>query len=236
MLLKNNEIHIWWLDFTNFKDIDNRLKSTLSMDELKRAERFKFHQDTTRFIYARGALRYLLSAYLQREPDTIEFSYNQYGKPSLIINQQILINFNLSHSHQMIMYAFNRIHPLGVDIEFIQANSNHLNIAKRYFSQTEYNLLLATPPAQRTDNFYHLWARKEAALKADGKGLYQSLNSFSLSEIFKPENLTLNNANWLIQSLKFHPQYAAAIAHRPSQIITQMKILADSQNLLNNLF
>ena len=60
------------------------------------------------------------------------------------------------------------IHPslaVGIDIERIKLMTD-LTLAKRYFTDTEYQALLQIDESLQTDAFYFLWAAKEAIIKA----------------------------------------------------------------------
>jgi 4'-phosphopantetheinyl transferase len=49
-------------------------------------------------------------------------------------------------------------------------------IAENYFTQNEYRQFISRNKLERLDLFYKLWSRKEAVLKALGKGLLLPLD------------------------------------------------------------
>lgn len=77
----HDEVHVWRvsLDETHA----TKLQSLLDEDERQRAARFRFNEHRNRFVIARGALRSILSRYLETEPTALKFSYGDYGKPAL---------------------------------------------------------------------------------------------------------------------------------------------------------
>ena len=54
------------------------------------------------------------------------------------------------------------------------------SIAQRYFTAAEALELRSLPPEHQPAAFYHLWVRKEAYLKATGRGLSARLDRFEV--------------------------------------------------------
>jgi len=157
------------------------LKS-LVPDERQRAERFRFERDRRRFIVAHGVLRDILGRYLKCSPAQVSFSYNQYGKPALAQESEAIgLRFNMSHSHEVALYALTRAREVGVDVELLREDFASLEIAERFFSRSEVALLNSLAPELRTDGFFNCWTRKEAYIKALGEGLSHPLDRFAVS-------------------------------------------------------
>ena len=91
------------------------------------------------------------------------------------------LRFNLAHSHELALYAFTRGREIGVDIEYLRALPDADQIADRFFSARENATLQALPASQRRQAFFNCWTRKEAYIKAIGKGLSQPLDQFEVS-------------------------------------------------------
>jgi 4'-phosphopantetheinyl transferase len=144
------------------------LYRTLSQTERQHYAQFHFQADKIRYLVGRAGLRHLLGGYLHQMPQDIVFAETDKGKPYLPHTD---LQFNLSHAHQCIVYAFAREHAVGIDIEYHQPSRDFLSIAKHYFTPAEYHTLLMTPQAQQSNLFYFYWTRKEALLKAWGLGL-----------------------------------------------------------------
>ncbi len=180
--LAANEVDVWRAQLELPSSNMQGLKSTLTDDELERAKRFSFETDRQLFIAARGILRSILSRYITIHPDNLRFYYNQYGKPYLDpeINPDLL-NFNLSHCGGLALYAIARNREVGVDVERVRSDFQFEEIAKRFFSLNELAVLSTTPAEKRLEAFYTLWTRKEAFIKANGKGLSLPLESFDVS-------------------------------------------------------
>jgi 4'-phosphopantetheinyl transferase len=177
-----DEIHVWQADMARSDEERARWEATLSPDEKERADRFHFMKDRNRFVVARGLLRELLGRYLRQAPASLEFSYGEYGKPSLSgENASSGLCFNLSHSSDLAVYAIAGERNLGIDVEHIRPEAAGDRIAERFFSAREVNDLRTLPAEARVEGFFHCWTRKEAYLKATGMGLQIALGSFAVS-------------------------------------------------------
>jgi len=182
LILADHEVHVWRAGLELPSSQVQRLRGILTDDELDRADRFSFEIDRQRFIAARGTLRSILSRYIGIYPSHLHFYYNQYGKPFLAPEfSSYLLNFNLAHSGNMTLYAITRNMEIGVDIERVRSDFEYEEIAKRFFSVNEVAILHAIPTEKKLEAFYNCWTRKEAYIKAHGKGLTLPLDSFEVS-------------------------------------------------------
>src|SRR5579884_1051521 len=220
LLLNQEEVHVWraWLDLPQPKI--EVLEPTLSDDERIRARRFHFARDRIHFIAARGQLRAIVGRYLAREPQSLSFTYNAYGKPSLAgISRDKELSFNMSHAGNIALLAIARNPVLGIDIEYIQRQMEWESIAERFFSPYEVRVLKAVPPAMRHIAFFNCWTRKETYIKARGMGLSLALDSFDVSLAPGEPARLLNireegqdSANWSLYELYPGDDYIAALA------------------------
>ena len=182
LILADNEVHVWRAQLELPSSQVQWLRGILTDDELDKANRFYFEIDRQRFIAARGILRSILSRYITIYPGHLRFSYNQYGKPFLAPDfSSTLLNFNLSHSGSVALYAITRNMEIGVDVERVRSGFEYEEIAKRFFSVNEVAVLRTIPTEKKLEAFYHCWTRKEAYIKAHGKGLSMPLDSFDVS-------------------------------------------------------
>jgi 4'-phosphopantetheinyl transferase len=176
------DVHLWRASLDCDAPVLSRLETTLSPDELARANRFVFPIDRSHFVAARGILRELLGAYLRLPPAELKFRYGNHGKPALDANASDAdLQFNLSHSGGVAIYAFSLGRRLGVDVEQIRPQRAGEDIARRYFAAREVTELQALPAHLRTQGFFLCWTRKEAYVKAHGAGLSLPLDSFTVS-------------------------------------------------------
>lgn len=167
----------------------------LTDHEINKIHRYKAEQAQHNALQVRLALRAVLSLHSHVLPQQWQFEYGDKGKPSLAIEQftQTGLHFNLSHSGDWLMIGVLPCANLsslnvvdnavlfGLDIERLRANTNIKPILNHYFSANEVADLIALPEALQRQRFFDLWTLKEAYIKATGKGLAQSLSSFSFS-------------------------------------------------------
>ena len=220
LILADNEIHVWRAGLELPVSQLQRLRGALTVDELERANRFSFQIDRQRFIAARGTLRSILSRYITITPSHLRFHYNRYGKPFLAAEFSAhLLNFNLSHSGSMALYAITRKMEVGVDVERVRSDVDYEEIAERFFSANEVAILRTMPTEKKLDAFYTCWTRKEAYIKAHGKGLSLPLDSFDVSFApWEPSILLITkdeareSSHWRLLDLKPGLGYVGALA------------------------
>jgi 4'-phosphopantetheinyl transferase len=134
--------------------------------------------------------------------DLNSITYNQYGRPLLSEN----IDFNISHSGNYVMCALSDEGNIGVDIEEIKAID--VTQFKKFITSDELALI------QNSENslteFYELWAKKEAVMKAEGRGL-----SIPLKDIKIENNIALSPyGTWHLHKIEIDPGYSAYLADK----------------------
>lgn len=217
IILEADELHLWCTSLDPEGDHLKALRELLSDDERERAARFKFWRDQRRYMVGRGILRLLIGRYLSVDPQSIEFHYNEFGKPYLPAED---LKFNLAHCRDLILYGFCLNADVGVDLECIRPIVDAPGIASRFFSQGENKVLLDTPEEQRTELFLSYWTLKEAYIKAVGQGLSYPLDKFevSLPETEAPSIFTshdkIGDTIWSLFSLSPESGCVAAVAAR----------------------
>ncbi len=218
--LEAHEIHIWRANLEISPEQVNYLQTLLSEAEFNRAARFKFPQLQQRFIAAKGTLRILLSKYLGCSPKTVVFSYGSHGKPELVskIFRSEPLYFNQSDTNLFALYAFTKINPVGVDIEWIRNDIEALSLAERFFAPNETIALQSQPPEQQITAFFRIWTRKEAFIKAIGEGLSFPLHDFEVNldkNFAKLKSIhadTLKATKWTLEDLQPSEDYIGAVA------------------------
>jgi 4'-phosphopantetheinyl transferase len=191
-----------------------RFIELLDPDELSRANRFHFEKDRKHFVVARGFLRVLLGRYLDSDPKQLKFTYGAYGKPAL---GEGLLRFNMSHSHGLALYALTEGRDIGVDVEYMRADFTSDDIARRFFSPFEVETLCGLPAEERVASFFRCWTRKEAYIKATGRGLSQPLDGFDVTlgpgdsaALLRTEDGS--HKRWSMANVEVGPGYAGALA------------------------
>jgi 4'-phosphopantetheinyl transferase len=185
--------------------------SLLSTSERVRADRRKRPQDRERSLQAHCAIRRILALQLGRDPRHLEFDTTAFGKPFLTRPAQDL-QFNLSHSGRHGLIAVAKGRSVGVDIEVRRPIGDLLGVALQIATPREAKFLKQLPTGQVHSAFFELWTRKEAMLKALGRGF--SVDPRELEVGIGPGRSYLNfdERIWTLESLAISSSVAAAAA------------------------
>jgi 4'-phosphopantetheinyl transferase len=180
--LSGHKVHVWQASLNASSLLIQRLQQFLTEEEVVRASRFAFERERHHFIVARGVLRAILSRYLRVDPGYLRFDTNAYGKPSLALPRgELRLNFNLAHSHELALYVFTYAGEVGIDVEYMRADFDFEELATSSFSPYEQSIFRALPEAAKQQAIFRCWTRKEAYIKAKGKGLSIPLDLFDVS-------------------------------------------------------
>jgi len=127
--------------------------------------------------------------------------------------------FNLSHSRSRALYCFSRGRKVGIDLEYIRSEIIEKLLNEHVFSSREATKLQALPKKEQIKAFFDCWTRKEAFVKAPGKGISIPMNQFEVSFVpGEPPRLlhiewsTEEPDLWEIVDLNLNGRYSAALA------------------------
>ena len=213
--LSAGDVHLWRIRLEQPDHLLEWFQKTMEPYELERAGRFHFERLQRHFVVSRGFLRHVLARYLAAKPEELRFAYNDYGKPSLAGENSL--RFNMSHSHEAALVGVALNAALGVDIEYIRADFATVEIARRFFSRLEVETFDSLPKEEQVAAFFRCWTRKEAYIKAIGKGLSQALDCFDVT-LAPGEPAALLRADeddassWSLSDIDVGPGYASALA------------------------
>lgn len=141
----------------------------LPADERWRAAAIVVPAVRRRFVRARAALRGILARETGLAPHALAIDYGAHGKPRL--PDRPGLHFNLSHSGELAVIATTSIGEVGIDLEALRPRSDLLPVARRFFAAHEADAVEACDGEARSRAFLRLWTRKEAVLKATGRGI-----------------------------------------------------------------
>lgn len=218
-MMPAHTVHVWHTALDLAEDAVNRLREHLPEEDRARAARFYFPRDARRWIVARSALRLLLARYTNVHPKQLRFRLNPWGKPALDMADGAL-RFNLAHSGDVALYAIARDAELGVDVEKVRGERACGEIVRRFFSPREVRAWTALDASARRDAFFRCWTRKEAYIKAVGRGLAIPLSSFDVSldpaeppALLDARDPSGRGRRWTFSEINpGRPGYAAALA------------------------
>ena len=155
--------------------------AVLTAAERERAARMRVGGPREEFIAGRGCLRRLLGGTLDLDPRTLILETGSHGKPFLRPNLGgTAPDFNVAHSHGVILIALSTVCAIGVDVEYVDPELEFHDIARTAFHADDLARLQRAPtPDEGLNAFYRCWTRKEAVAKADGRGLSLEPTSFA---------------------------------------------------------
>lgn len=180
-VLPNDEVHVWCVSPDKMHDSGQlaRFREMLSVEETARLARFVFGKHQHLYLVSHALVRSMLSAYAPVDSGGWRFVTNRYGKPSVAAPAEFRdLQFNLSHTDGLAACAVVRKSEIGIDVERVNRNIE-LDIATRYFADTEVAQLHAFPGGEQPVRFFDFWTLKEAYIKARGLGLSLPLKQFA---------------------------------------------------------
>lgn len=150
----------------------------LSEAEHARAGAFRREEDARTFCRTRVFLRRVLSRYLEVPPRELRIGQSKAGKPCLLDGANL--KFNLSHCPTTALLALTVDDDVGADVEDVQPVPGLARIAQEMLTAEEAGMILVAEEQECLVRFLRAWTRKEAILKALGKGLGLPSGSFSV--------------------------------------------------------
>lgn len=199
------------------------LLSILPQKDQDRILRFKRWQDRQihlagRLLLLKGLLEHGLPIGILESVKT-----NSYGKPFTTHN----IEFSLSNSGVCAVCAITDTPQIGIDVETIK-NIDISNF-KSIMSLDEWNDIQNAK--NKLTAFYSFWTKKEAILKADGRGFSVPLEQIHIGK----NSAIISNEPWFISEIPLEASYICHLATRnPVDTIYVQKIFPDNLNEIFN--
>lgn len=156
-------------------------------------------QDAQLSLLGRVLLQYGLEKYFNIKDYEIDKTSNH--KPFLKKQEE---HFNISHAGNLVICGISKLR-IGIDIEYIDPKINYLEF-KSQMTHNEFNKIQSSKDTIRS--FFSYWTEKEAILKAHGKGLLTSLESF---EVFQGQAL-IEHEKFYLREVFIHQEYKCCIA------------------------
>jgi 4'-phosphopantetheinyl transferase len=137
-----------------------------------------------------------------------EIKHTNYNRPYFPMSN---INFNITHSGEIVACAISSENRIGVDIEKIK----FIRVKDFRFQMTELEWKRITDSENQISAFYCYWTPKESVIKAIGGGLSIPLKSFEINE----NETSLCNQQWNLEELLIDTKYKCRMALMVNQII-----------------
>ena len=220
-LLSDGMVHLWQVPLCLPDTLLAALEKSLQDEE--RADCRHLHDaDKTRRVVSRGALRVLLSRYLDVHPRELSFGYGTYGKPFLASPRtSICLDFNVSQWADIVVIAAALSRSLGIDVERVRPVPELDSILSLHF-QEGVGFLGSTEGDERILRFLRIWTRIEASAKAFGRPLTDNLLSREALSYEEGGGIRLEHSGeWHLQDLQLPPRHVGALCARgfPCRIV-----------------
>lgn len=162
---------VWWAAPLSPSDAPG-LVEMLDPHERERLFRFRRTADQARYLTAHALTRRVLGTRLDQPPSSILIDRtcscgHPHGKPTIATGP----TFSMTHASTLVGVAVHD-RPVGLDVERVRPLSDLSSIAEFACSARE----TVTDATQ----FFRLWTRKEALLKATGAGLSSPMSAITL--------------------------------------------------------
>ncbi|WP_024834659.1 4'-phosphopantetheinyl transferase family protein [Ruminiclostridium josui] len=210
------------------------LKRLISDERKAKMERFLFKEDSIRCLLGEVIARYAICKNLNYKNEVISFKTDSNNKPYFPIASHSVF-YNISHSGDWVVCILSD-KPCGIDVELIKQTK--FDIAKRFFSPSEYENLMSQPEHYRTKYFFMLWTLKESYIKADGRGLSIPLDSFSFNidsgKISLSTKDTSNLSNYFFSQFEIDDNHIVSVCSE-EDCLSDKICLVTVQDILNTL-
>jgi len=197
-LLQAGIVDVWHVSLSAGTHYLAVLTNMLSSSERHYSDRYVRSADRHRAVVSRGLLRHLIGQYLAVAPNDVLISVGDHGKPFI----SHPMRFNVTHSGDVVAFAFCIGREVGIDVERIDPDINTMMLAQNVFSASELKQFEALTHHEQVSAFFVSWTRKEALLKALGDGLTKPLCGIEMSVGCSSQPL--------LQSVAWHPHGPAS--------------------------
>jgi 4'-phosphopantetheinyl transferase len=158
-------------------------------------QRYRRWKDRQAGLFGKLLLRQLLIRNGVDLEALTTYSVDAHGRPFI----DFAGDFNISHTDGRVIAAITDASRIGVDIEKIR-DLNPLEFT-RVFTSEEAELIGSEQKGNL--NFFNVWTKKEAAMKADGRGFY--LDAAKINTLNK--RVRIEEMDWLIEPLEVSAEH-----------------------------
>ena len=198
-----------FISYTNVNNINeekfNYYLKQLPKEFSENVLKFRFKNDRYNALFGKILLQESLKKNFNYTLDFAEVKFTKYQKPYLSDRY----SFNISHSGSFVVCGLTSENKIGIDIEKM-IDIDYIDF-KSVMTAHEWENLENSEDQKHY--FFDLWTKKEAVIKANGKGLNIDLKSI---EIFKDfANIdTEENENWYLKDFFISNGYKSCIASK----------------------
>ncbi|MEM8528929.1 MAG: 4'-phosphopantetheinyl transferase superfamily protein [Bacteroidota bacterium] len=196
-------IHVFYtyLDQPQHSELLKKYTNTLPLVFQERLSKFRRWQDQQASLLGRILLvKGVKQLYGCALPEIV---FGQYGKPLFKDGD---IHFNISHSHKLVVCAITKNSEIGIDVEY----QKPIDIQDFKFQMTDQEWQWISTVENSQAAFYEYWTKKEAVIKAVGKGFSADLKSFEVLD--GTDQMVLENQEWQLLEADIDADYLCHLA------------------------
>ncbi|ASR38159.1 4'-phosphopantetheinyl transferase [Prauserella marina] len=174
------DCEVWWARPLPGTDA---LTALLTSAERERYETYRREEDSRRFLTGRVLAKTAAGDRLGLPASSVEFDATcedcgkQHGPPRVVGGGVAL---SISHSGDRVGVAVTSGEPVGLDVETTKRNADDA-LLEYALNERETAELAGLSADERAAAFFVYWTRKEAVMKATGRGLRIPLRSLTIS-------------------------------------------------------
>lgn len=174
---------------------------------------FRRREDASNSLIGKIMLRDMAKQFFNI-PDILDhLVYSDFGKP--YINAPL--SFSISHSGNLVVCAISEKYQLGIDVE--QITEFEFEPFREYMSVKEWEQVrLSINPNKK---FLEFWTQKEAAIKADGRGLSIPFSRLNICKT----GIIIQSQYWHLLKLTLHSNYIYHLATDKITTLNDIKII-----------
>lgn len=178
---------VWWAE-----PVDGPgLRDLLDPAERQRYEGYRQEVDRRRFVTGRALAKQLVAERLGGEVAAVHFDAScadcakQHGPPRV---PGAALALSISHAGDRVGVAITDGAAVGLDVETTSRKVEQ-SLIDYALNETERAALAGLPEQRRAAGFFAYWTRKEAAMKATGRGLRIPVRSLTFAPPDEPARL-----------------------------------------------
>ena len=178
------EVQLWLVKVPAPQLGMDALLARLTPAERERADGKRVAAKKREYITGQASLRTLLGMQHGIDPMQVTYRRGVKGKPYLsdsCTQTAPRVQFNITHSGDMVMVAMALHTELGVDVEWHNERTDPHRVARRAFSERERETLCKLPERMQRAHFFALWTCKEALVKCTGLGIHSGMANFEIA-------------------------------------------------------
>ncbi|GAA4271386.1 4'-phosphopantetheinyl transferase superfamily protein [Aquimarina gracilis] len=165
--------------------------------------RYRRWQDAQLSLLGRLLLKQGLKDYGIVCNNELNMHYTSYNKPYFI---DLEVEFNISHSGDIVVCAITQNNDIGIDIEIVK--NIEVEDFKNQMTSLEWQRIISSGDIK--NSFFNYWTQKEAVIKAHGMGLSVPLKSFEIIN----NHTIIDTENFYVKEVVLDQEYKCHLAFK----------------------